>query len=196
VVAASARLPDTSPARCRRFLPLSARGAVGACSVSGGGGNDSLRGGANDDIMFGDAGNDRLEGNADNDTLAGGTGNDTLVGGDGDDVLNGGDGFDSLAGGFGNDQFDFDILSAASVDTIADFTIGADRIDHSTICHVSGANVTAQNLGLHIRALDVFGGTLLSVDANGPTGGTVCTDVAVVSGLTAAQLFNAGNFIF
>ena len=85
-------------------------GGDGADSIEGGTGRDSIDGGLMDDV---------LKGEADNDTLLGGDGNDTLIGGDGDDVL---------TGGAGLDVFVFDGALLASIDTIADYTVGEDRL--------------------------------------------------------------------
>jgi Ca2+-binding RTX toxin-like protein len=58
----------------------------------------------------------------------GGSLNDTLTGGAGADSLDGGEGADSLTGGGGADSFVFNNAPNAGADTIADFTIGVDKI--------------------------------------------------------------------
>jgi Ca2+-binding RTX toxin-like protein len=68
-------------------------------------------------------------GTAQGDLLWGGAGNDRLVGGAGADVLYDGAGRDTLEGGSGADVFVMAWDSAP--DTIADFTLGQDRIDLS-----------------------------------------------------------------
>jgi len=97
--------------------------------LSGDEGADTPRGNGGDDVLLGGEGNDTLEGGAGSDVLYGGAGADTLRGGEGDDVLIGGVGADVLSGGAGNDLFRF--ASGDGVDTITDFTDGADRIDLS-----------------------------------------------------------------
>jgi Ca2+-binding RTX toxin-like protein len=97
-------------------------------------GNDKISGFEN---VTGGVGNDRFTGDAAANKLDGGDGNDSLDGGDGDDVLIGGAGIDQLTGGKGNDVFQFlaehSGASAATMDVIADFEIGKDKIDLSAI---------------------------------------------------------------
>ena len=68
--------------------------------------------------------------------ISGGNGNDTITGSAGDDVIEGGAGRDLLTGGLGDDMFDFNVAShsrGTTVDVIADFVIGSDIVDLSTI---------------------------------------------------------------
>lgn len=70
-------------------------------------------------------------------SIRGGAGNDSLIGWSANDTLMGEDGQDTLTGGAGNDIFDFDAIGQSTVgagaDVITDFTVGADRVDLSTI---------------------------------------------------------------
>jgi Ca2+-binding RTX toxin-like protein len=98
-------------------------------------GNDHLNGNKGNDTLYGGGGNDDLRGGQDNDELHGGDGSDTLGGDAGDDLLDGGPGQDLLTGGAGQDIFKFDLadaqpgqLASGQVDTITDFTHGADQI--------------------------------------------------------------------
>jgi serralysin len=80
--------------------------------------------------------------------MNGGEGDDVLRGGAGDDVLSGDEGADDLTGGAGRDQFVFADLSdleasAATADTITDFTKGMDQIDISGIDANSTTSTTA-----------------------------------------------------
>lgn len=106
-------------------------GAPGDDTMFGGMGNDLMNGNAGHDLMVGGAGHDTLYGGPGRDTLNGSYGNDQIWAGQGHDLLIGGPGSDYLYGGLGEDVFrfmdpgDFD----GSVDTIADFSRGEDRID-------------------------------------------------------------------
>lgn len=90
------------------------------------GGNDVIYAGNGSDLIWGEGGNDSLYGEL---------GNDTIYGGSGDDTLFGGLGADTLTGGAGNDFFTFNATTTwsdsnlSSLDTIADFTRGSDKID-------------------------------------------------------------------
>jgi Ca2+-binding RTX toxin-like protein len=87
--------------------------------------------------LIGDGLNNSLVSYGGNDTLSGGAGNDVLRSGAGDDILRGGAGNDRLQGQGGNDTFAFggspflNLLSEIGVDTIVDFTVGADKIQLS-----------------------------------------------------------------
>jgi trimeric autotransporter adhesin len=84
----------------------------------------------------GNAGDNTLYGNLLDDTLDGGAGNDTIDGGAGNDILIGGSGNDILTGGTGNDIFGFSnnaatTIAGLGIDSIADFTVGQDKIQLS-----------------------------------------------------------------
>ena len=102
-------------------------GGEGDDRIEGGDGNDDLYGEEGNDALFGEAGHDRLFGGEGSDTLDGGTGNDLLVGGEGDDRLTGGAGADTFV--FTPDHGD---------DTIADFAVGEDLIDLSSLEGIAG----------------------------------------------------------
>ena len=78
-----------------------------------------------------------IDGGGGNDTITGSAGYDTIYGGAGTDRLTGGEGADVLFGGTGNDTFDYNAISESSfggpVDQIADFVMGQDKIDVTTI---------------------------------------------------------------
>lgn len=115
-------------------------GFGGNDTLIGGSGNDSLYGREDNDLLQGGTGDDLLMGGSDaltsstgDDNLEGGSGNDVLLGQDGIDKLVGGTGADELTGGTDNDEFVFDIgtafkKSTIGIDTITDFTRGADKI--------------------------------------------------------------------
>ncbi len=89
-------------------------------------GSDSIDGLNGQDTLNGGAGNDTLLGGNGKDNLVGGVGNDSLVGGNAKDTLDGGVGDDILEGNNGNDLFV--IRAGEGTDTIADFTLGSDRL--------------------------------------------------------------------
>lgn len=95
-------------------------------TVHGGGGNDHLSGSSTANLFFAEDGNDTLMGLGGDDTLDGGAGNDLLLGGEGNDILSGGSGNNTLTGGGGVDEFR--IVDAVSLDTIADFQLGIDKL--------------------------------------------------------------------
>jgi Ca2+-binding RTX toxin-like protein len=81
----------------------------------------------------GNAFDNALYGNLLDDTLDGDGGNDSLLGNAGNDLLIGGSGNDTLTGGIGNDRFAFSnnastLLVSLGIDSIADFTVGQDKI--------------------------------------------------------------------
>ncbi len=109
---------------------------------------DALAGSGNDTV-YGNAADNHLYGRDGNDALAGGLGNDILEGGAGNDRLSGSFGSDTLVGGAGADTFYFTTAIAAvtNVDSIADFTHGADKIGllHTVYTHLAlGALNAAQ----------------------------------------------------
>ena len=99
---------------------------------------ENLTGSAFDDTLAGDRRDNHLDGGPGNDTLFGGPGggDDTMIGGSGNDRLFGGQGNDKLQGGLGNDRLTggpgqdvFIFAPGTYEDTIADFTLGEDKID-------------------------------------------------------------------
>ncbi|NML92866.1 calcium-binding protein [Novosphingobium olei] len=115
-------------------------GGSGNDELDGGDGADTLLGGAGDDFIYGGAAADRIVGGSGNDQLLGEEGNDHINGGAGDDIITGGMGDDYILGGLGADRFvfsaadyaragEFPYPDAPTRDTIADFTIGKDKID-------------------------------------------------------------------
>lgn len=111
-----------------------AKGGPGLETIIGNSAANQIYGNGGKDKVTGNAGADTLYGNGGSDNLAGGTGADTLFGNDGGDRLAGGAGKDRLNGGAGADKFIFDETPvSSSLDTIADFTVGEDKIllDHT-----------------------------------------------------------------
>ncbi len=189
-------------------------GNASANLLAGNSGDNRLNGLDGTDTLFGNAGNDRLSGgnqgdqvNGDDgdDTLQGNLGNDKLKGGDGDDVLNGGAGKDVLTGNTGADVFVFSALthsvtSAATEDTITDFTQGDDVINLAAIDanHNNAASNDAFTFfgaaaftGVAGQLHDVQSGgdTFVEMDANGDS---VADSVIRLNGL---YTLNASDFV-
>ncbi len=134
--------------------------------------------------------------------IEGGKGNDTITGSAGADRIVGGAGMDTLRGGGAADVFDFDLLADSyrtTIDTVADFQRGLDRIDLSTIdanTQAAGDQAfafigTAAFSGVagQLRFEVIAGGLQVSVDVDG--NGTA--DMAIkLSGLAT---LDASDFI-
>ena len=103
---------------------------------------DNISGTITADDINGQSGADSLYGRNGNDSLNGGADNDSLYGENGNDTLDGGAGNDYLSGGAGNDIIRFSSPSNG-VDTLADFTSGADVIQLSAGAFglIAGASV-------------------------------------------------------
>jgi Ca2+-binding RTX toxin-like protein len=142
-----------------------------AVSVIGGAASDTLQGGAAADVLVGNAGADTLVGNAGADTIDGGAGSDnidgglgadSITGGDANDTITGGAGADNLTGGAGNDVFVYTASSESttgSIDTITDFTSGADKLDLSAIL--------GNSIGLYMGSAATDNATKLLFTASG-----------------------------
>ncbi len=128
---------------------------------------------------------DMIYGTTGNDTLVGTNGNDRIQAGDGDDIITGGLGADIITTGAGADTIVFTSLRDAG-DRITDFELGADVLDLSAIFT---AAATPGVLGSNIRFVDGNGAAAVQVILGGRR-----TTLAIVEGVTAAQLNNASNF--
>ena len=160
--------------------------------LRGDGGDNRLDGGGGDDLLFGRDGDDRL---------IGGSGADTMFGGAGSDRLDGGAGRDQLTGGAGADTFVFSTRpSAAAVDDIADFQVGADVIAlaraqfgnlpvgplAAAAFHAGAVATTADQRILH----DVGSGNIF-FDADGSGSGAAVRFATVSAGV----VLGAGDFV-
>lgn len=98
--------------------------------IKGTNGSETIDGYSSSDEIYGYGGNDKIYGYEGHDFISGGAGNDTLYGGSGDDDIYGDSGINTLVGGSGDDWFRTSARSTGlSDDYIADFELGADRID-------------------------------------------------------------------
>ncbi len=106
-------------------------------NVGGRIGNVTIGRGTVIENLISGSGSDLLIGNSAANTIEGRNGNDNINGGDGNDILIGGAGTDTLTGGAGNDIFRVLAVNEApnsgTTESITDFTIGADKIDLSTL---------------------------------------------------------------
>ena len=107
--------------------------------IDGRAGDDDISALDGDDFLIGGRGSDTIGGGAGADTILGGMGNDIIFAFNGDDVVDagagndiifGGEGADIIFGGEGEDTFIFELEDFAdgSVDTVADFELGEDRM--------------------------------------------------------------------
>lgn len=147
-------------------------GGQGDDQIAGQDGNDTVNGNLGDDIISGDGGNDSLRGGQGRDSLYGGEGDDLLLGDLGDDRLDGGTGYDRLVGGPGSDTFiigDTGITGNGTVDTIADFEKGVDRLISATtvstvLYHAVDASMAAAQVAAYAQQqLAGAVGTALSI---------------------------------
>ncbi len=175
-------------------------GLDGNDSLTGGAGNDTVIGGAGNDWLYGNTGRDLLQGNAGNDALFAGNGNDMLMGDDGNDTLSagagrdritGGLGQDFLFGGLGADRFIFGATadsSAATFDTITDFTRGADKIVlaglDGDLSFIGTAAFTAAG---QVRIVATGSDIMVEVNTVGATGADMQIMVSGVGTLTGAD---------
>jgi T1SS-143 domain-containing protein len=130
------------------------------------------------DNSVGGVGADSITGNANANFISGLGGNDILVGGAGNDTLVGGFGSDTVTGGTGADEFV--LTPGGGVDTITDFVqADGDAVDLSAL--LDEALITPATVGDFVKLTTVSAQQVLQIDANGLTGGTNFTTVAIFS---------------
>ncbi|MEV3819371.1 DUF5801 repeats-in-toxin domain-containing protein [Aeromonas dhakensis] len=134
--------------------------------ITGGAGRDSL---SNMENLIGSMFNDSLTGDGNANVLSGLAGNDILIGGGGDDMLIGGAGSDTMTGGTGKDTFKLMAGDAGGIDTIKDFTTGAngDVLDLSEL--LSGEHTNAATLDQYFNFASGPGSnkSTLTIDLDG-----------------------------
>ena len=105
-------------------------GLAGDDYISGSDGNDFVIGGSGSDTLGGGAGEDTVIGGIGDDIIFAFDGDDVVDAGAGDDIIYGNKGADIVFGGEGQDTFVFKLEDFAdgSIDTVADFELGEDKI--------------------------------------------------------------------
>jgi Ca2+-binding RTX toxin-like protein len=119
--------------------------------------------------------------------INGTAGRDTIVGTAGDDVINGGEGSDTITTGAGRDVLVYSSLRDG-LDTVTDFTPGADRIDLSALLASLGIAPTQAISGGYVRLVDSSAGVQVQIDTDGSAGPAVPKALTVLRGVTASQL--------
>jgi uncharacterized protein len=138
---------------------------------------------------------DTLTGTSGNDQINGFSGRDTINGGAGDDIIIGGLDTDILTGGTGNDQFVYNSIQEGR-DTITDFTVGQDKIVLTQIFQGLGLSFGSAIASGYLSFADSSAGALVRVDLDGNAGTTYrAITLAALTGVTAASLNNANNFV-
>jgi Ca2+-binding RTX toxin-like protein len=150
-------------------------------NLTGSGYNDTLRGNTANNTLTGGSGNDMVYGDAGNDILYGDSGTDTLYGDSGNDTLYGGSSNDTLYGGTGSDIFKFQ--SGGGIDTIKDFkTAELDKLDIKSL--LTGYDPLTKAITDYIQITTSGTGSIVKIDADGLTGGTVWTQIATLENIT------------
>jgi uncharacterized repeat protein (TIGR01451 family) len=142
-----------------------------------------------------------LNGNEGNDVLIGGSAADILNGGTGSDLLKGGLGNDSFTGGAGADRFLFakaDINTPAQTDTITDFVkTEGDILDLSDLLTggtpALGSSPSALQLTNYLNFSQSGANTVLTIDANGSTGGASVSHTVTFQNTNLFTQFGAAN---
>jgi Ca2+-binding RTX toxin-like protein len=119
--------------------------------------------------------------------IGGTSGRDTITGTAGDDVIHGGEGADTVTTGTGRDVLVYTSLRDG-LDTVTDFTPGSDRIDLSALLASIGVQAEqALSQGV-VRLVATSAGTQVQIDTDGSAGPTAARPLALLRGVTPAQL--------
>lgn len=119
---------------------------------------------------------------------------DTIIGTAGDDVITAGEGADTITTGAGNDVLVYRSMRDA-MDTVNDFTPGADRVDlHILLAGVgyTGSNPFADG---YAKLVNVNGGVSVQIDTDG-SGAAAYRPIAVLKALSAHQLDVSRDFVW
>ena len=133
-------------------------GLAGDDSLSASDGDDFLVGGDGADTIGGGAGADTILGNADADLIFAYDGDDLVDAGRGNDIIYGGEGSDTILGGAGQDSFVFDIadFEDGSVDVLADFELGEDKIFIQGLSNKQKQDVTFDKGGILVDGEEII----------------------------------------
>ena len=119
--------------------------------------------------------------------VGGTSGRDTITGTAGDDVINGGEGADTITTGTGRDVLVYSSIRDG-LDTITDFAPGSDRIDLSALLTSIGVQADqALSQGV-VRLVATSAGTQVQIDSDGSAGPAAARPLALLRGVTPAQL--------
>jgi Ca2+-binding RTX toxin-like protein len=148
-----------------------------------GAGNDDVLGQGGDDVILGEAGDD---------LLIGGSGEDAIFGGAGDDRIQGGGQGDLVHGGAGADKFVLD----PGLTIVKDFAPGEDKLVIGALLpnNINGndAEVSSAFSAGYVRYVsDGNGNVLIQIDDDGAAGAAGWQTVAVLEGMTSAQISNS-----
>jgi Ca2+-binding RTX toxin-like protein len=141
---------------------------------------------------------EKIVGTSEADELYGNGAVNEFDGGAGDDLLVGRGGADRLTGGAGADRFDCD-EAGAGVDIVTDFTRGSgnDVLDIRDM--LLGQTVNSGNIAAYVQlGPEGQASTMVSVDVNGATGGSIFVDLAIfegVTGLVLNDMLTQGNLL-
>ncbi len=127
-------------------------------------------------------------------TIDGTAAKNTLIGTAGKDRITGFGGADILTGGDGDDEFVF-TAPTEGIDTIVDFTLGADKIDLDALFLAVGYQGNDPIADGIVQFANSGSNTVLYVDPDG-SGAAAKRALAVVLNVSAAALNNAANFKF
>ncbi|WP_095089985.1 calcium-binding protein [Mesorhizobium sophorae] len=172
-----------------------------AMEVHGTSGNDTISPSAYGNqalAVYGYDGADNLHAGTSDSQIYGGNGNDALYGQSGNDFFSGGDGSDTITGNSGADTIAFYSGETGS-DTVYGFsTSQGDKIDLHDLLTGYDPLTSAITDFVHVTASG--SNAIVSVDANGATGGASFTQIATLSGLSSlagheADMLANGNLI-
>ncbi len=128
-------------------------------------------------------------------TINGTPGKDTLVGTAGKDRITGFARADTLTGNGGNDEFVF-TSTLDGIDTITDFIVGEDKIDLAALLTTIGYERADPITDGMVQFANSGSNAVVFIDTDGAAGPARRRILAIVQGVSAANLSQANNFTF